>query len=222
MDRGKRKQYMSLLEQQWFDASWPTSALHNEGNVMTYFGQPDSNPFYDRECNNERVKQNNFGKLDVQRLAQMEGQEYVYVPLTQPIAQLHVIQKQQRAKTSVRPLGCYYLAKGNAFQAPDLATLIGSRLRTAMHHLKEGLDVAKDQADPLEVSEYPWKFLRAAQAGARDTAAKYRPEPTKFARVAGTAEHKLYIAAHGALERLDQTVHEAKRAKASLDGATEA
>jgi hypothetical protein len=79
-------------------------------------------------CRSPACFYSSLSHLSVADSSQMEGQEYVYVPLTQPIAQLHVLQKQQRTKTSVRPLSCYYIAKGNAFQAPDLATLIGSRL----------------------------------------------------------------------------------------------
>eukprot|EP00730_Choanoeca_flexa_P013384 TRINITY_DN5255_c0_g1_i2.p1 TRINITY_DN5255_c0_g1~~TRINITY_DN5255_c0_g1_i2.p1 ORF type:complete len:234 (+),score=53.59 TRINITY_DN5255_c0_g1_i2:51-704(+) len=213
MDREKRKEYLSLLEQQWFDASCNPAILNNEENVMAYFGQPDSNPFYDRECNNERVKQSNYGRIDVQRLAQMEGQEYVYVPQPNPQTHLHVIQKQQRTKTSVRLLSCYYMAKGNTFQAPDLSTLIGARLRTAMHHLKEGFELAQAQADPQGVTGHPWRFLEEAQAGSKATAAKYRPDPMLVARAADTMEHSLAKAGENALEQLDQTVHRAKRAK---------
>ena len=57
----------SSLEQTFKDSRVPPELLTRE-NVLQYFSQVDANPFYERGCNNERVKMQNCDRLDPQKL----------------------------------------------------------------------------------------------------------------------------------------------------------
>ena len=50
------------LHLQWHDARWPPDALAG-GAVMEYFGQPESNPFFERDSVNQRIRQQ-LGRYD--------------------------------------------------------------------------------------------------------------------------------------------------------------
>ncbi|KPP65539.1 mediator of RNA polymerase II transcription subunit 6-like, partial [Scleropages formosus] len=83
-----------------------------------------SNPFYDRQCNNELVK---MQRLTLDHLNQMVGVEYILLHAQEPI--LYIIRKQQRqSPAQVIPLSDYYIIAGVVYQAPDLGSVIGSRV----------------------------------------------------------------------------------------------
>ncbi len=56
-----RKQ--NALHIQWYDYRSPVESLVDSNAVMSYFAQPDENPFYERGCLNERVRQQ-AGRMD--------------------------------------------------------------------------------------------------------------------------------------------------------------
>ncbi|CDR00494.1 unnamed protein product [Oncorhynchus mykiss] len=59
--------------------------------------------------------------------SQMVGVEYILLHAQEPI--LYIIRKQQRqSPTQVIPLSDYYIIAGVVYQAPDLGTVIGSRV----------------------------------------------------------------------------------------------
>ncbi|PIK36881.1 hypothetical protein BSL78_26283 [Apostichopus japonicus] len=106
----------------WSDSAWIPHL--NQGNVMDYFSER-SNPFYDRSCNNEVVK---MQRRSPEHLKSMTGVEYELIHAQQPI--LFVIRKQRRhSPEQVTPLTFYYIIAGVIYQAPDLASIINSRLQ---------------------------------------------------------------------------------------------
>ncbi|KAG2457892.1 MED6 polymerase, partial [Polypterus senegalus] len=111
----------NLLGISWVDSG--LVPLLNPGNVLDYFSER-SNPFYDRTCNNEVVK---MQRLTLDHLNQMVGVEYILLHAQEPI--LYIIRKQQRqSPTQVAPLADYYIILGVVYQAPDLGSVIGSRV----------------------------------------------------------------------------------------------
>lgn len=109
------------LSLSWHDSAW-IPAL-NTTNVMDYFSER-SNPFFDRTCNNEIVK---MQRLNPDQLQNMTGLEYVLLHVQEPI--LYVIRKQHRhSSQQATPIADYYIIAGVIYQAPDLASVLNSRL----------------------------------------------------------------------------------------------
>jgi hypothetical protein len=109
------------LSLSWHDSTW--IPILNTANVMDYFSER-SNPFFDRTCNNEIVK---MQRLAPDQLQNMTGLEYVLLHVQEPI--LYVIRKQHRhSPQQVTPLTDYYIIAGVVYQAPDLASVLNSRL----------------------------------------------------------------------------------------------
>ncbi|XP_043929671.1 mediator of RNA polymerase II transcription subunit 6-like [Protopterus annectens] len=118
----------NLLGISWIDSAW--SPILNSANVLDYFSER-SNPFYDRTCNNEVVK---MQRLTLDHLNQMVGVEYILLHTQDPI--LYIIRKQQRqSPTQVVPLADYYIIAGVVYQAPDLGSVINSRVVSLIHYL---------------------------------------------------------------------------------------
>ncbi|XP_035232238.1 mediator of RNA polymerase II transcription subunit 6-like [Stegodyphus dumicola] len=117
----------------WHDSSW--IPMLNTNNVMEYFSER-TNPFYDRTCNNENLKMQRLGP---EHLSNMTGLEYCLLHVQEPI--LYVIRKQHRiSPNQVTPIADYYILAGVVYQAPDLASVIGSRMLTMVHHLQSAFD----------------------------------------------------------------------------------
>ncbi|KAF8571867.1 hypothetical protein P879_02281 [Paragonimus westermani] len=121
-----------LYSVSWSNPAW--SHLLCAANVLDYFCDL-SNPFYDRQCNNEVVR---MQRLSSEQLLCMTGVEFYLHHAQEPI--LFVIRKQQRlSSTQVTPLAYYYIINGTVLQAPDLATLLSSRLLTTVSGLNKVL-----------------------------------------------------------------------------------
>lgn len=131
----------SPLSLSWHDSAW--IPILNTSNVLDYFSER-SNPFFDRTCNNEIVKMQRLNPDQLQWafffsligllyfkfvcfLRNMTGLEYVLLHVQEPI--LYVIRKQHRhSPQQVTPLADYYIIAGVVYQAPDLASVLNSRL----------------------------------------------------------------------------------------------
>ncbi|GBM78376.1 Mediator of RNA polymerase II transcription subunit 6 [Araneus ventricosus] len=125
----------------------------NGGNIMDYFSER-TNPFYDRTCNNESLK---MQRLGIEHLSNMVGLEYVLLHVQEPI--LYVIRKQHRhSPNQVTPLADYYIIAGVVYQAPDLASVIGSRMLTMVHHLQSAFDEASSYSHYHPSKGYWWEF----------------------------------------------------------------
>lgn len=92
MAGASKKTREELLETQFVDRRIPPQHITAEV-ALDYFMQPE-NDFFDRTSNNQRVRQQNFNKLDPAKLRAMRGTEYERI-FSQGWA-LHIIQKQCR------------------------------------------------------------------------------------------------------------------------------
>ncbi|XP_042548698.1 mediator of RNA polymerase II transcription subunit 6 isoform X3 [Dipodomys spectabilis] len=141
----------NLLGISWVDSSW--IPILNSGSVLDYFSER-SNPFYDRTCNNEVVK---MQRLTLEHLNQMVGIEYILLHAQEPI--LFIIRKQQRqSPTQVIPLADYYIIAGVIYQAPDLGSVINSRVLTAVHGIQSAFDEAMSYCRYHPSKGYWWHF----------------------------------------------------------------
>lgn len=162
----------------WHDSAW--IPILNPTNVLDYFSER-SNPFFDRTCNNEIVK---MQRLSLDQLQNMTGLEYVLLHVQEPI--LYVIRKQHRhSPTQTTPLADYYIIAGVVYQAPDLASVLNSRLLSAVHHLQSSFEEASSFSRYHPSKGYSWDFksqrpgVDKTAAGKKDTE-KPREEPSSL------------------------------------------
>lgn len=93
--------------------------LHHD-TLLRYF---TGSLFYDLKCNNERV----MGR--VQELGSMTGVEYVEVETAHGGAHLMAVERRLRSGPNQTDTeAAYYMLEGTIYQAPDLKTLLQSRM----------------------------------------------------------------------------------------------
>nr|CAD7400419.1 unnamed protein product [Timema poppensis] len=139
------------LSVSWCDSAW--IPMLNPSNIMDYFSER-SNPFFDRTCNNEIVK---MQRLSPDQLINMTGLEYILLHGQEPI--LYVIRKQHRySPTQVTPLADYYIIAGTIYQAPDLLSVINSRLISTVHHLQSAFEESSSYSRYHPSKGYTWDF----------------------------------------------------------------
>jgi len=137
----------------WCDSAW--IPVLSQSNVMDYFTER-TNPFYDRTCNNEVLKMQKLGVLDAQ-LTNMQGTEYCLLHVQEPI--LYVIRKQTRhSPTQVTPVTDYYIIAGVIYQAPDLGSVLNSRILTGVGHLQKAFEEAREYSRYHPSRGYWWDF----------------------------------------------------------------
>ena len=135
----------------WVDSSWVP--ILNTNNVMDYFSDR-RNPFYDASCNNENLK---MQRLSLDQLANMTGIEYCLLYVQEPI--LYVIRKQQRmSPTQTNPISDYYIVAGTIYQAPDLCSVVNSRLLSAISHIQSAFEEARSYVKYHPAKGYRWDF----------------------------------------------------------------
>ena len=89
----------------------------------------------------------------------MLGKEYQLFLSRPP---LFVIRKVERTSfKDVTPLSYYYILHGIVYQAPDLMSLLSSRLQTASHYLSNALDTSFTHYKYNPSKGYYWDFSRA-------------------------------------------------------------
>ncbi|XP_043483233.1 mediator of RNA polymerase II transcription subunit 6 [Leptopilina heterotoma] len=143
----------NLLALSWHDSAW--IPMLNPTNIMDYFAER-TNPFYDRTCNNETIKMQRLGP---EHLKNLTGIEYILLHVQEPI--LYVIRKQHRHSpnpTDATPLADYYIIAGVVYQAPDLSSVINSRLLTTIHHLQSAFDEVSSCSRYHPSKGYSWDF----------------------------------------------------------------
>ncbi|XP_069117210.1 mediator of RNA polymerase II transcription subunit 6-like isoform X3 [Argopecten irradians] len=154
--------------------SWHDSAfipLLNTSNVMDYFSER-SNPFYDHTCNNEIIK---MQRLSLDQLNNMIGIEYILLHTQEPI--LYVVRKQERnGPNHVVPLADYYIIAGVVYQAPDLASVINSRLLNTLSNLKSAFDEAQSFSKYHPSKGYWWEFKDQENSDKKDSKDKKKKE----------------------------------------------
>ncbi|CAH8454352.1 unnamed protein product [Schistosoma bovis] len=140
----------SQVKEDLYGVSWSNPAWSHflcSANVLDYFCDL-SNPFYDRQCNNEVIR---MQRLHPEQLLCMTGVEFYLHHAQEPI--LFIIRKQQRlSPTQVTPLAYYYVINGTVLQAPDLSTLLNSRLLTAIVGLKKVIQASSGKEENLQNS----------------------------------------------------------------------
>jgi mediator of RNA polymerase II transcription subunit 6 len=107
------------------DTMWLQSFPLNAQTVLHYFAL---SPFYDRSCNNERLK---MQRLGLEQLKNMQGIEYEVLPNAawQMPQQLFLVQKQRRSgRNQLKALALYYVLDGTVYQSPNLHAMLTSRL----------------------------------------------------------------------------------------------
>jgi len=148
--------YESCLQQTWHDPAWIPSLNHS--NVMEYFSER-SNPFYNRTCNNEIIK---MQRLNPEQLPNMTGLEYVLIHIQEPI--LYIIRLQIRHSVNhVMPMAHYYIVAGTVYQAPDLSSVINSRMLNTVHSLESAFEEAQSFSRYHPSKGYWWEFKDQAQ-----------------------------------------------------------
>ncbi|XP_015586575.1 mediator of RNA polymerase II transcription subunit 6 [Cephus cinctus] len=156
----------------WHDSAW--IPMLNSSNIMDYFSER-SNPFYDRTCNNEIVK---MQRLNTDQLTNMTGSEYILLHVQEPI--LYVIRKQHRhSATQVTPLADYYIIAGVVYQAPDLASVVNSRLLSTVHHLQSAFEEASSCSRYHPSKGYSWD-LKNGKALTAKKEVPVREEPSSL------------------------------------------
>uniref|UniRef100_A0A674P068 Mediator of RNA polymerase II transcription subunit 6 n=1 Tax=Takifugu rubripes TaxID=31033 RepID=A0A674P068_TAKRU len=162
----------NLLGISWVDSS--LVPILNPGNVLDYFSER-SNPFYDRTCNNEVVK--------MQRLTLEHLKNLLYLCLIfsqmEPI--LYIIRKQQRqSPTQVIPISDYYIIAGVVYQAPDLGTVISSRVLSAVHGIQSAFDEAMSYCRYHPSKGYWWHFKDQEEREKNKPKTKKKEEPSSL------------------------------------------
>ncbi|XP_040831300.1 mediator of RNA polymerase II transcription subunit 6 isoform X1 [Ochotona curzoniae] len=171
----------NLLGISWVDSSW--IPILNSGSVLDYFSER-SNPFYDRTCNNEVIK---MQRSTLEHLNQMVGVEYILLHAQEPI--LFIVRKQQRQSPSqVFPLADYYIIAGVIYQAPDLGSVINSRVvtfalfqqLTAVHGIQSAFDEALSYCRYHPSKGYWWHFKDHEEQEKVKPKAKRKEEPSSI------------------------------------------
>ncbi|XP_047096904.1 mediator of RNA polymerase II transcription subunit 6 isoform X2 [Schistocerca piceifrons] len=164
----------NLLGLSWHDSAW--IPILNPSNIMDYFSER-SNPFFDRTCNNEIVK---MQRLNPDQLQNMTGLEYILLHVQEPI--LYVIRKQHRhTPTQATPLADYYIIAGTVYQAPDLMSVINSRLMSTIHHLQSAFEESNSYSRYHPSKGYSWD-LKERKPSERTASKKetQREEPSSL------------------------------------------
>lgn len=157
----------------WHDTGW--IALLNPGNILDYFSER-SNPFYDRTCNNEIIK---MQRLSQDQLNNMTGLEYVLLHVHEPI--LYVIRKQHRhSPQQATPLADYYIIAGVVYQAPDLGSVINSRLLNTLFNLQSGFIEAQSFSRYTPSKGYWWEFSDQDDKPDKSEAKEKKEEPSSL------------------------------------------
>ncbi|KAJ3659592.1 hypothetical protein Zmor_011275 [Zophobas morio] len=161
------------LSLSWHDSAW--IPILNTSNVMDYFSER-SNPFFDRTCNNEIVK---MQRLTPDQLQNMTGLEYVLLHVQEPI--LYVIRKQHRhTPQQATPIADYYIIAGVVYQAPDLASVLNSRLLSTVHHLQSSFEEVASFARYHPSKGYSWDFKSQKSSDKKNKDEKPREEPSSL------------------------------------------
>ena len=109
----------------------------------------------------------------------MTGLEYILLHVQEPI--LYVIRKQYRqSPTHAIPQADYYIVAGIVYQAPDLASVINSRLLSTVHHLQSALEEASSYSKYHPSKGYTWDFKDRKFAEKKEKKELTKPEPSSL------------------------------------------
>ena len=96
-------------------------------------------------------------RASLDQLANMTGIEFCLLYVQDPI--LYVIRKQHRnSPTQTTPISDYYIVAGTIYQAPDLCSVVNSRLLSAISHLQGAFEEARSYVKYHPAKGYTWDF----------------------------------------------------------------
>lgn len=108
---------------------------------------------------------------NTRELEKMKGVEYMLLQAQEPI--LYVIRKQLRHSPSmVVPLANYYIIAGVIYQAPDLKSILESKLLTAMHSLQSAFEECFNYARFHPSVDYSWSFDQDSMSAGQSNGSK--------------------------------------------------
>jgi len=172
MNQPMNPSVQNFLGISWQDPRWVP--ILNKDNVLDYFSER-SNPFYNRTCNNETIK---MQRLSLQHLENMVGLEYILLHHQDPV--LFVIRKQHRqSPKQVTTLADYYIIAGTVYQAPDLGSVINSRLMTTLHHMESAFTKTLERATYHPAKGYSWNFKDKEQQQNTTSSNNNKPKKKK-------------------------------------------
>eukprot|EP01147_Barroeca_monosierra_P003928 gene3928-6400_t len=193
-------QHRFMLSQQWYDPNFSPNLL-TRGTILEYFGNPNFNPFYERGCLNERQRQEN---IDSERLKNYEGIEYTVHHTQDPVLQV-ILKKKNSGNKGSTALAYYYVARGNTFQAPDLCSLVSSRLTSVAFGLQRALEIAQEQVVLNEKFERQW-LLNDSEESQNKKPSKYRDLPLRRSIKNPTSDQLLEAQNHAIIDRLSARI----------------
>lgn len=163
------------LHVSWSDSSFIPWLNHT--TVLDYFCDP-RNPFYNSECNNQVLKMQGIGPgQTAEKITTMIGFEYQLYSAQPP---LYVIRKVQRTSPKeVIPMTYYYILHGVVYQAPDLMTVISSRLQMSSYYLGEALENAFSHYVYNPTRGYHWDFNQTEETSKKES---FQQKSTPFQR----------------------------------------
>ncbi|CAI2174207.1 12114_t:CDS:2 [Funneliformis geosporum] len=86
----------------------------------------------------------------------MVGIEFQVIFQKPPV--LWVIRKQNRVdEHHTNPIATYYILNNNIYQAPDLYSIIGTRILLSLHHLHLAFNTAHQEVEFHPATGYTWK-----------------------------------------------------------------
>ncbi|KAL9934979.1 hypothetical protein V8E36_006055 [Tilletia maclaganii] len=134
-------------------------------NILDYFSR---SPFYDLQSTNQVLRMQNIAvtggfmsslggdQKEEEDLKRFTGIEFVVIH-AQPDA-LFVIHKRRRTSpTETTPLAAYYVLSGTIYQAPDMHTVLGSKMLTSVTALRNAIDAFRQAEPPFSIRRgYQW------------------------------------------------------------------
>lgn len=118
-------------------------------------------------------------RVTLDHLNQMVGIEYILLHAQEPI--LFIIRKQQRqSPTQVIPLADYYIIAGVIYQAPDLGSVVNSRVLTAVHGIQSAFEDAMSYCRYHPSKGYWWHFRDQEERDKTKPKAKKKEEPSSI------------------------------------------
>lgn len=167
------------LRLSWHDSAWIPHL--NPQNILDYFCQK-SNPFYDKMCNNEIAK---MQRLSPEQMTMMTGIEYVLLHVQEPI--LYVIRRQDRmSPDTATPLVDYYILAGVVYQAPDINSIIQSRVLNSALNLKDALEEFQALSNFNPSTGYSWKSQQQNKTSKPNDRSQRADEFTRFQQRIGS------------------------------------
>uniref|UniRef100_A0A8C5KST2 Mediator of RNA polymerase II transcription subunit 6 n=1 Tax=Jaculus jaculus TaxID=51337 RepID=A0A8C5KST2_JACJA len=110
---------------------------------------------------------------------QMVGIEYILLHAQEPI--LFIIRKQQwQLPAQVIPLADYYIIAGVIYQAPDLGSVINSRVLTAVYGIQSAFEEAMSYCRYLPSKGYWWHFKDHEKQDKAKPKPKRKEEPSSI------------------------------------------